>query len=301
MTAASVQIGGRTRLLWLDLTRRCQLECGHCYNDSGPKGTHGSMEREDWLGVLAQAAESGIAGVQFIGGEPTLHPDFPELVGHALDLGLDVEVYSNLVHVSDRCWELFQRDRLSLATSYYSHRPDAHDTVTRRPSHRRTRANIEHAVRLGIPLRVGVVGGAREHVEAARRDLESLGVSRIGTDHVRPFGRGSAGRAPDASALCGDCGNGKAAIGPDGTVSPCVFSGFLAVGDVRSAPLADILGGAAMAEARATVRRAVRPVRTCHPDTAPCGPDNAPQQPCGPEDDAECSPGTPPSTCSPRR
>lgn len=53
MTAASVQIGGRTRLLWLDLTRRCQLECGHCYNDSGPKGTHGSMEREDWLGVLA--------------------------------------------------------------------------------------------------------------------------------------------------------------------------------------------------------------------------------------------------------
>ncbi|GAA4894740.1 hypothetical protein GCM10023405_11950 [Streptomonospora salina] len=24
--------------LWLDLTRKCPLECTHCYNDSGPTG-----------------------------------------------------------------------------------------------------------------------------------------------------------------------------------------------------------------------------------------------------------------------
>ncbi|MFI0717791.1 SPASM domain-containing protein [Streptomyces sp. NPDC021224] len=126
-------------------------------------------------------------------------------------------------------------------------------------------------------------------------------MTRVGTDHVRPFGRGAAGRAPDLSGLCRDCGNGRAAVGPDGTVSPCVFSTFMDVGDVRTARLADILGGAAMAEAGADIRTAVRAGRPCHPDSAPCGPDNAPQQPCGPEDNAECSPGTPPSTCNPKR
>jgi MoaA/NifB/PqqE/SkfB family radical SAM enzyme len=261
------------------------------------------MTREDWVNVLDQAASGGVQRIQFIGGEPTMHPDFPELVDHALDVGLDVEVFSNLVHVSARCWELFQRDGLSLATSYYSDQAAEHNAMTRRPSHGRTRTNIAHAVNLGIPVRVGIITAAEDeqHVNAARRDLEGLGVTRIGVDHVRPFGRGAQDETPDASKLCGDCGNGKAAIGPDGTLSPCVFSGFLAVGNVRSAPLADILGGAAMTEANATIRGAVRAARPCYPDTAPCSPDNAPPQTCRPDDEGECLPGTPPSTCSPKR
>jgi hypothetical protein len=128
-----------------------------------------------------------------------------------------------------------------------------------------------------------------------------LGVARIGVDHVRPFGRGARDEVPDVSKLCGDCGNGKAAIGPDGTVSPCVFAGFMGVGNVRSAPLADILDGAAMAEANATIHGAVRAARPCYPDNAPCGPDNSPPQTCGPDERTECGPGTPRSTCSPRR
>lgn len=76
------------------------------------------------------------------------------------------------MHVSAQCWELFQRDGLSLATSYYSDRAVEHDAVTRRPSHGRRRSNIEHAVRLGIPVRVGIIAedGGR-HVTDARRDL----------------------------------------------------------------------------------------------------------------------------------
>jgi hypothetical protein len=72
-------------------------------------------------------------------------------------------------------------------------------------------------------------------------------------------------------------------------------------GNVRSAPLADILGGGAMAKAIATIRGAVRATRPCYPDNAPCSPDNAPSQICGPDDKGECHPGTPPSTCSPER
>jgi MoaA/NifB/PqqE/SkfB family radical SAM enzyme len=259
------------------------------------------MTRENWLRLLDQAAGHGVENVQFIGGEPTMHPDFVELVDHALNRGLHVEVFSNLVHVSPRCWKLFQREGLTLATSYYSAEKAAHNAMTRRPSHGRTRTNIGHAVDLGIPVRVGIVTtGDDEQTEAARHDLEGLGVTRIGVDHVRPFGRASH-LQPDLSKLCGDCGKGQASVGPDGAVSPCVFSGFMDVGNVQATPLADILGGGAMAEAGATIRRAVGAVRKCHPDTAPCSPDNAPQQPCGPEDNQECSPGTPPSTCNPRR
>ena len=49
--------------------------------------------------------------VQFIGGEPTLHPQFARIMARALQAGLDVEVYTNLVHVTGGMWELFQSPR----------------------------------------------------------------------------------------------------------------------------------------------------------------------------------------------
>lgn len=275
------------KVLWLDLTRKCQLKCVHCYNASGPDGTHGTLTREDWISVLDQAVGCGVPGVQFIGGEPTMHPDFTGLVDHALTVGLEVEVFSNLVHVTAECWSLFQRTGITLATSYYSDQAEEHNSMTGRRSHARTRSNIEKAAGLGIPLRVGVVvGDEAQRVNETTRELEALGVGRISVDRVRPFGRGAQGnvRVPDLANLCGRCGTGRAAISPTGEVSPCVLSAWLGVGNVRDAPLAAILGGAAMARANASIRRAAAPRGDCSPG----------------DNDDECSPGFPGTECSPK-
>ncbi|MDT0307918.1 radical SAM/SPASM domain-containing protein [Streptomyces sp. DSM 44917] len=300
-----------TEFLWLDLTRKCQLACVHCYNASGPEGTHGTMTREDWVDVLDQAVACGVRDVQLIGGEPTMHPDALELAGHALALGLGVEIFSNLVRVTDEWWALFQREGVTLATSYYSAEAGEHDAMTRRRSHARTRANIERAVGLGIPLRVGIIGDSRRTIDAARRDLEALGITRIGVDHIRAFGRGAREQAPDAAGLCGQCGTGRACVGPEGEVSPCVFSGWMGVGNVQDAALADILGGAAMAQANATIRSAVGAERACRPDKQDCAPKNncRPKEPCQPDQacrprcgpNTECGPGYPSNECDPKR
>ncbi|MGH3773242.1 MAG: radical SAM protein [Pseudonocardiaceae bacterium] len=112
--------------LWCELTSRCQLSCQHCYAESGPSGTHGTMRPADWVRVLNQATDLGVQMVQFIGGEPTLYPDLAHLVACALQRGLEVEVFSNLVHVTDALWQVFCRPGVSLATSYYSDDPDQH-------------------------------------------------------------------------------------------------------------------------------------------------------------------------------
>ncbi|GLZ08735.1 hypothetical protein Acsp03_62010 [Actinomadura sp. NBRC 104412] len=269
------------RMLWLDLTRKCQLACSHCYNDSGPEGTHGTMTRADWDRVLDQAAALGVEHIQLIGGEPTLHPDALHLVDHALALGLQVEIFSNLVSIPAPWWERLDRPGVSVATSYYSGDASEHNTVTGRPTHARTRANIQTAVDRGIPIRVGIIDtGDPGRVEAARRDLETIGVDRIRVDRVRPYGRAATGPGLDPAGLCGQCGSGRAAIGPDGAVSPCVISAWMSVGNVHTDGLADILAGTAMAEANTQIRAASR--------TGKCDPDG------------ECSPGFPGSGCSPR-
>ncbi|MEW1762530.1 radical SAM protein, partial [Streptomyces cyaneofuscatus] len=66
------------------------------------------------------------------GGVTTLHPDFTDLVDHALDQGLGVQVYSNLYRVRLEHWALFEQPGVSLATSYYADTDEGHDAVTGR-------------------------------------------------------------------------------------------------------------------------------------------------------------------------
>nr|WP_237307818.1 radical SAM/SPASM domain-containing protein [Streptomyces alboflavus] len=285
-------------MLWLDLTRKCQLSCAHCYNRSGPDGGHGSMEREDWLRVISEAAELGVSDVQLIGGEPTMHPHGIEIFDFALSKGLKAEDYSNLVHVSEDWWEQLRREGASLATSYYSDQAAEHDAITGRRSHARTRQNIIKALAQGTPLPVGIVAtDSTQGTKAARRDLESLGVSDIGVDHVRPFGRGaSSAQAHDAAELCGHCGDGVASVGPGGAVSPCVFSTWLATGNVRAGSMASILNGPEMREATSHIQAARgNEAKACRPN---CVPNNPCDPRCGPNE--SCRPGTPPSDCRPR-
>lgn len=98
-----------TTFAWLEITGKCQLECTHCYADSGPTGSHGQMRRQDWERVIDELAEAGVTMVQFIGGEPMLHPDLGALIDRATTRGLQVEVYSNLVHVPASIWPLLER------------------------------------------------------------------------------------------------------------------------------------------------------------------------------------------------
>ena len=60
-----------------------------------------------WKRIITEAAGFGVEKVQFIGGEVTMHPDLPELVNYALSAGLAVDIFSNLVHVTDAMWDVF--------------------------------------------------------------------------------------------------------------------------------------------------------------------------------------------------
>jgi MoaA/NifB/PqqE/SkfB family radical SAM enzyme len=88
MTAAEdtpdVSVTNDLSFLWLEITAKCNLLCTHCYADSGPRGDlHGNMTYSDWTRVIDEAAELGCPSVQFIGGEPTIHPRLADLVDHA--------------------------------------------------------------------------------------------------------------------------------------------------------------------------------------------------------------------------
>jgi len=278
--------------LWLEITGKCPLHCTHCYAESGPRETHGVMTDKDWQRVISDAATLGVRMVQFIGGEPTLHPSLPELVGHALERGLAVEVFSNLVHVSPRLWSVFGLPGVRLATSYYADQADQHETITaRRGSHLRTMANIAEAVQRSIPLRVGLIDIMHsQRVEQARAQLVQLGVTNINTDRLRHVGRGAREQRADVSQLCGGCAHGKVAVANNGNVWPCVFARWMPIGNVQETPLRHIVTASRMDAVRAQLGGPPLPATECPPKTPKCGPETK----CHPADNP-CQPHCPPS------
>ncbi|MEV6978104.1 SPASM domain-containing protein [Kitasatospora sp. NPDC093806] len=199
-------------------------------------------------------------------------------------------MFSNLYHVTAKGWSVFEHDGVSLGTSYYSPNPGEHDKVTTiKGSHERTRANIAEAVRRGIPIRAGVVGVHDGQLERlAVEELRALGVVQVTLDHARGVGR-AAKVEPDVSTLCGDCGRGRLAIMPDGSVSPCVLGRWIRPFNVRRTPLRDVLASPEWAAAISTI-----------PPRVPDGLAAAPVAlgGCPPNDSNDCNPANTPA-CNP--
>ena len=302
----SPNISNKFSFLWLEITRKCNLNCIHCYADSSPSATHGDMSRQQWHEVIDDAHQMGVKHVQFIGGEPTIHKDLPELICDAAAHKMSIEVYSNLIHISPSLWKLFERLDVSLATSFYSVHPGVQNEITKGPSQEKTLANIKQAISRGIKLRIGMVDVLdKQDIPETIGMLRDLGVKNIRVDRSRGVGRAQLQNSQcDVNELCGKCGYAKAAIDCDGDVFPCVFSRWLCVGNVLSSNLKDVLLGKQMSDTQQSLDAQFRARlnkeaasrshfihRTLAEDLCP------PEGECSPE----CTPNIdcPPNTCIP--
>lgn len=82
------------KMLQLQLTRRCNLQCYFCGQDHSARTDE--LQLQDWLRVLNQLKEyAPQANVVLWGGEPLIHPHFKEIVHHAANLGFPLELITN--------------------------------------------------------------------------------------------------------------------------------------------------------------------------------------------------------------
>ena len=256
--------------LWLELTRTCNLACMHCYEESSPRlPLMGSMTTDDWVSVIHEAAQMGVETIDFIGGEPTLHPDLPLLIKTASDLGITVGIYTNGTAIKKPLWDVLVRHDVKLAFSYYSVDAVQHNAVTTRPgSHTKTLAAIQRALDLGLDVRIGVIhvpGINDDTLEATVEQMRNMGAVRVSVDRMRGIGRGQ--RAPaqnPRSELCGACGDKRMAIDSDGNVAPCVMSKFSRLGHVRDG-LNKIITGEAIQQFQERMAPAMA-CTNCNPD-----------------------------------
>jgi hypothetical protein len=79
----------------ISLTTACNRDCAYCFAGVDRRSGAGHMSVETFEKALDFLQRSGIPEARLLGGEPTLHPEFPRLAEMAFERGLRVRVFSN--------------------------------------------------------------------------------------------------------------------------------------------------------------------------------------------------------------
>jgi len=113
-----------------NLTRRCNLECAHCYISAGPReSATGELDTAACLAVADQILAVNPAPLLILsGGEPLLREDLAEIARHASARGATVVVGTNgTLLVDERIAALQEAGVRGVAVSVDSLRPSYHD------------------------------------------------------------------------------------------------------------------------------------------------------------------------------
>jgi MoaA/NifB/PqqE/SkfB family radical SAM enzyme len=117
------------REIFYYITFACNLRCRHCYaGDNLSPRTHADFDLISTL--LFRGYEAGARKVTFLGGEPTLHPDYEMILAVAAGLGYQrIVIYTNGIARPPLPKNRDFLDRLAVRFSFDGAGPETHDAV----------------------------------------------------------------------------------------------------------------------------------------------------------------------------
>lgn len=141
---------------YIQVVRHCNHFCGFCSNPTTPYvHTFESMKV-----LVDDFVRRGYFGVILTGGEPTLHPELPQIARYASDCGLHVRLITNGTRLSDPEFarEMADSGLKLIHVSVYSVRPEVEAQLRGMPNTLvKAFGAVENAQALGIDVNVNCV------------------------------------------------------------------------------------------------------------------------------------------------
>lgn len=166
--------------IFLYVTERCQLRCGHCYmGDRLERGSSLSLEEARW--IIQSCRRLGAEYITLLGGEPTLHPDLPAIVQWAKDCGFSQIMIDSHGLRSEGILAIPKELLYYVTISLDGANAESHERVRGRGTFDRTCKTIQTLVKSGYRVRINstVFRFTLSEAPALLRLAEFLGVSLV--------------------------------------------------------------------------------------------------------------------------
>jgi radical SAM protein with 4Fe4S-binding SPASM domain len=184
----------RPIVVW-NITCKCNLQCVHCYNDSGPDKTCDEVSTARARAVIDDLARFGVPSILFSGGEPLLRSDLFELIEHAVGQGVHTVISTNGTLIAAETAKKIKE----LGVSYVGISLDGIGPIN--DKFRGVPGAFERAVRgirncqeagVRVGLRLTLTQRNVHDIEGLFGFFEAEGIGRACFYHLVPSGRGAA-------------------------------------------------------------------------------------------------------------
>lgn len=142
--------------VYLELTRRCNERCVHCYIPNHDKDNGRDMTLEEAKSYIHQASEMNVLSLALTGGEPFLNKHITEILYLARENDMMFSILSNLTLVTEEHIKALKETNPSqIQVSLYSLKPEIHDFITKLPgSFQKTFKTINRFLEENIPVQI---------------------------------------------------------------------------------------------------------------------------------------------------
>jgi len=178
----------------IEVTRRCPLECQHCYNNL-PMGDQDARSREmtteEHFKMLDELVEMGCFWLLYTGGEIFARKDFLEIYTYAKKKGFLITLFTNGTLISEKIADyLVEWPPFSIEITLYGRTRETYEALTQIPgSYDRCLRGIKLLRERKLPLKLKTVATSiNKHEVIAMRQFaeEELGVEFKFDGQVNP-------------------------------------------------------------------------------------------------------------------
>lgn len=184
----------------LNLTRRCNLRCLHCYSDSNGNRAPAELSTEEIAALLDDLADYGVKFVLFSGGEPLTRPDIFELAAHAVRQGLRVTLSTNGTLISPKMAGKIAAAGFSYVGVSFDGLGAVNDVFRGAPgAFEQAKRGLHHIADMGVRagLRLTFTKHTIDDLDSVLKFVEEEPIARACFYHLAYAGRGSVIRTDD--------------------------------------------------------------------------------------------------------
>ncbi len=167
----------------IEVTRRCPLECLHCYNNL-PMGDTDAKRREltkeEHFRVLDELVEMGCFWILYTGGEIFARKDFLEIYTYAKQKGFLITLFTNGTIINEQIADYLKEwPPFAIEITLYGRTRETYEALTAIPgSYDRCLRGIRLLKERGLPLKLKTVATSinKHEVMSMRQFADELGV-----------------------------------------------------------------------------------------------------------------------------
>src|SRR5215467_2024133 len=146
----------------LEVTRRCPLECQHCYNNlemGDLEARNRELSKEEYVKILDELADMGVIWLLFTGGEIFARKDFLEIYTSAKKKGFLITLFTNGILVNEKIADyLREYPPFGIEITLYGRTKETYESLTQLPgSYDRCMRGIRLLLERGLPLKLKTV------------------------------------------------------------------------------------------------------------------------------------------------